>query len=74
MPFAGSLEPLVEEQIERWQVPGVAIGILHQGEREHLGYGVTSIETREPTAPDLPAPFQTASSATSSAACGTASS
>ncbi len=52
MPFSGSLESLVEEQIERWQVPGVAIGMLHHGKREYLGYGVTSIETREPTAPD----------------------
>jgi CubicO group peptidase (beta-lactamase class C family) len=52
MPFAGTLEPLVEEQIDRWKVPGVAIGILHEGEREYLGYGITSIETCEPVASD----------------------
>src|SRR5215203_1795039 len=52
MPFAGSLEALVEGQIDRWKVPGVAIGILHEGEREYLGYGITSIETCEPVAPD----------------------
>lgn len=52
MPFAGSLDPLVEELIDRWKVPGVAVGILHKGEREYLGYGITSIETCEPVAPD----------------------
>lgn len=52
MPFAGSLESLVYEQIDRWKVPGVAIGILHEGEREYLGYGITSMETLEPAAPD----------------------
>jgi CubicO group peptidase (beta-lactamase class C family) len=52
MPFAGALEPLVQQLIDRWKVPGVAIGILHEGEREYLGYGITSIETHEPVAPD----------------------
>lgn len=52
MPFAGSLEPLVYELIDRWMVPGVVIGILHQGERECLGYGITNIETNEPVVPE----------------------
>jgi CubicO group peptidase (beta-lactamase class C family) len=52
MPFAGSLKTLVQEQIDRWQVPGVAIGILHEGEYEYLGFGITSIETCEPVVPD----------------------
>jgi CubicO group peptidase (beta-lactamase class C family) len=52
MPFAGELEPLVQQQIERWMVPGVAVGILHAGEREYLGYGCTNIETCEPVVPE----------------------
>lgn len=52
MPFAGSLEPLVHQLIERWQVPGVAIGILHDGEREYLGYGIANIESGEPVFPE----------------------
>lgn len=52
MSFADSLESLVALQVDRWKVPGVAIGILHEGERAYLGYGVTSIETCEPVAPD----------------------
>lgn len=52
MSFAGSLEPLVQEQIDQWKVPGVAVGILHEGERTCLGFGSTSIETGERVVPD----------------------
>jgi CubicO group peptidase (beta-lactamase class C family) len=52
MPFAASLEPLVHEQIERWKVPGVAIGILHEGEREYLGYGRANFESSAPVRPE----------------------
>ena len=52
MPFAGELEALVHQQIERWGVPGVAVGILHEGEREFLGYGTTNIATGEAVVPD----------------------
>lgn len=52
MPFAGELEPLVHQQIARWKVPGVAVGILHQGEHEYLGYGITNIVTGESVVPD----------------------
>ncbi len=46
MPFAGELETLVHQQIERWTVPGVAVGILHEGEREYLGYGIDQYRHR----------------------------
>ena len=52
MPFAGELETLVHQQIERWTVPGVAVGILHEGEREYLGYGITNIATGESVVPE----------------------
>jgi CubicO group peptidase (beta-lactamase class C family) len=52
MPFAGELESLVYQQIERWKVPGVAVGILHQGEREYLGFGWTNVETGELVQPE----------------------
>ncbi len=52
MPFAGELEPLVHQQIERYRVPGVAVGILHEGDRERFGFGCANIETGEPVGPD----------------------
>lgn len=48
MPFAGELEPFVHQLIEHWKVPGVAIGILHEGNHEFLGYGHANIETDTP--------------------------
>ena len=52
MPFAGELEPIVQQQIERCKVPGVALGILHEGNHEYLGYGCANIETGQPVAPE----------------------
>ncbi|MCO5223056.1 MAG: beta-lactamase family protein [Thermomicrobiales bacterium] len=52
MPFAGSLESLVLEQLDRRSVPGVAIGIFHRGAYEYLSYGIANIETGLPVAPE----------------------
>lgn len=40
-----ALEQLVAEQMQEWSVPGLAVGILRDGQVETWGFGVTSIET-----------------------------
>lgn len=46
------LDALVREQMARWTVPGVAVGVLRDGEREARAYGITSLETGYPVRPD----------------------
>jgi CubicO group peptidase (beta-lactamase class C family) len=46
------LTSLVQEQMEEWSVPGVAVGILRDGQIETWGFGVTSIETGQPVTGD----------------------
>lgn len=46
------LATLVSEQMEEWSVPGVAVGVLRDGEIETWGFGVTSIETGQPVTGD----------------------
>ena len=38
------LEKLVREGMSRFHVPGVAIGILHDGDEDIAAYGVTNLE------------------------------
>src|SRR5215210_936339 len=40
------------EQMTRWAVPGVVVGVLRDGERETRAYGLTSLETGYPVRPD----------------------
>lgn len=40
------------EQMERWQVPGVSIGIFDGDDVEFAGFGITNIETGQPVAPE----------------------
>ena len=40
-----ALVDLVRAHMERWAVPGLALGILHDGEVETHGFGVASLET-----------------------------
>ncbi|MGE0540000.1 MAG: serine hydrolase domain-containing protein [Dehalococcoidia bacterium] len=47
-----ALEQLVSEQMREWSVPGVVVGILHDGQIETWGFGVTSIETEQPVTGD----------------------
>src|SRR5579884_3535189 len=46
------IEPYIRERMARWHVPGVAIGILSNGETATRGYGVASLETEFPVRPD----------------------
>ena len=42
------LEPFVLEQMAKWNVPGVAIGIYDGDDVEFAGFGITNIETGLP--------------------------
>jgi CubicO group peptidase (beta-lactamase class C family) len=44
------LDALIQDQMARWTVPGVAVGILRDDAVETKGYGVASIETGQPVA------------------------
>src|SRR5690348_14699797 len=46
------LDAQVRERMARWTVPGVVLGVLHDGARETRAYGVTSLETGYPVRPD----------------------
>ena len=43
-----ALQDVVPELAEELQVPGVAVGVLHDGREEHVFHGVTSIENPLP--------------------------
>lgn len=47
------LGQVVEEQRERWKIPGIAVGVLRDGEIQKAGYGVASLETGFPVTPDM---------------------
>lgn len=46
--MAASLDEAVEQAMERWQVPGVAVAVRRAGVVDARGYGITSLETRQP--------------------------
>src|SRR5579885_678940 len=46
------LDACIREQMARWTVPGLTVGVLPDGEREVRAYGVTSLETGYPVRPD----------------------
>jgi CubicO group peptidase (beta-lactamase class C family) len=46
------LAQVVEKQLSDWQVPGIAIGILHNGEIETHGFGLANVETEFPKRDD----------------------
>lgn len=48
----GRLDTVVRQEMARWSVPGVAAGILHNGQRETRAWGVTSLGTRYPLLPE----------------------
>jgi len=47
-----TLDECVRGEMARWTVPGVAVGILREGQRELHGYGLTSIETEQTVRPE----------------------
>lgn len=46
------LDAHIREQMARWTVPGVVVGVLRDGKRETRAYGVGSLETGYPIRPD----------------------
>ena len=50
--MASRLDTVVRQEMARWTVPGVAVGILHNGQRETRAWGVTSLGTRYPLLPE----------------------
>jgi len=46
------LSACVHDAMQRWTVPGLALGIVHNGQVETHSYGVTSLETGQPVRPD----------------------
>lgn len=47
-PSQAELAAIVQAELERWDVPGLALGVLHEGRSEAWGFGVASLETRQP--------------------------
>jgi CubicO group peptidase (beta-lactamase class C family) len=47
-----NIDDLVREQMAKWGVPGLTVGILHEGNVETAGYGIASIETQQPVVPE----------------------
>jgi CubicO group peptidase (beta-lactamase class C family) len=52
MDMRPDLDAYIREQMARWTVPGITVGVLHDSEREMRAYGVTSLETGYPMRPD----------------------
>lgn len=52
MTSMAQLEPFVHEQMRRWNVPGVAVGIFDGDDVEFAGFGITNIETGQPVVPE----------------------
>jgi CubicO group peptidase (beta-lactamase class C family) len=50
--FMQQLAQVVNRERMRWNVPGIAVGILRDGKIEKAGFGVTSLETGCPVTPD----------------------
>ena len=47
-----SVEALIGETMKRLQIPGVAVGIVHEGQEYRLGFGVTSVDHPLPVTAD----------------------
>jgi len=50
--LATDLQAAIETELDRWDVPGMALGIFAEGESEVLAFGSASDETRAPVRPD----------------------
>src|SRR6476659_1171742 len=50
--MTADLDGFIREQMARWTVPGLTVGVLQGDERETRAYGVTSLETGYPVRPD----------------------
>ena len=47
-----ALQERIQDALQRWGVPGVAVGILHDGQEYTAGFGVTSVENPLPVDAD----------------------
>jgi CubicO group peptidase (beta-lactamase class C family) len=47
-----ALNETVAATLERWNVPGMAVGVLHNGTVTTEGFGVASLETKQPVRAD----------------------
>lgn len=52
MDMQPDLDAYIREQMARWTVPGITVGVLHDSECETRAYGITSLETGYPMRPD----------------------
>ena len=46
------LEACALQELGRWTVPGAAVGVYQDGEARVHGFGIASLETRQPVTPD----------------------
>src|SRR6266540_3719527 len=51
-PLLDAIDRAAPEAMERFGVPGVAVGIFCRGESAERGYGVASLDTGEPVRPE----------------------
>jgi CubicO group peptidase (beta-lactamase class C family) len=51
-PAYDTLAACVQGEAARWNVPGIAVGVLQDDHVECLAYGITSIDTRQPVSPE----------------------
>jgi CubicO group peptidase (beta-lactamase class C family) len=51
-PRYSTLEACVLQELGTWTVPGMAVGVLQDGRLDAFGFGVTSLETRQPVTPE----------------------
>ncbi|MEN8250269.1 MAG: serine hydrolase domain-containing protein [Bacteroidota bacterium] len=47
-----SLNRFIKQNFDKWNIPGMAIGVLHQGEMTTAGFGVTNINHQLPITDD----------------------
>ncbi len=52
MPDYTSLSAAVQGEAARWNIPGIAAAVIHDGAREHTAAGVTSLEHPVPVTPE----------------------
>src|SRR5680860_175968 len=52
MSILATLDSVIQEQMARWEVPGLSIGVMHAGQIEFAGHGIANIETGAPVAPE----------------------
>ena len=46
------LDEVIRAEMSRWSVPGIALGLLHDGQIATAGYGIANLRTSFPVLPD----------------------